>query len=91
MNQELENSIIELAWSDRVTFEDIEKKTGLSESKVIKLMRSSLKPSSFRLWRKRVSGRKTKHSKLFKNDQQMRKKKSYRPADFDQEDFILND
>ena len=91
MNQELENSIIELAWSDRVTFEDIEKKTGLSESKVIKLMRSSLKPSSFRLWRKRVSGRKTKHSKLFKNDQQMRKKKSYRPADFDHEDFILND
>jgi len=91
MDQESPNDVIKLAWSDRVTFEDIEKKTGLNEAKVIKLMRSYLKPSSFRLWRKRVSGRKTKHSKLFKNEQQARKKKSYRLADFDQEDFILND
>lgn len=91
MNQELENKVIRLAWADRVTFEDIEKKTGLNEAKVIKLMRSALKPSSFRLWRKRVSGRKTKHFKLFKSGQDASKKKSYRPADFDQEDFILND
>ena len=91
MDQEFENQVIRLAWADRVTFEDIEKKTGLNEAKVIKLMRSALKPSSFRLWRKRVSGRKTKHFKLFKIGQDERKKKSYLLTDFDQEDFVLND
>ncbi|MFZ8920535.1 MAG: TIGR03643 family protein [bacterium] len=53
-----------LAWQDRITFEEIKKETGLSEAEVIKVMRRSLKPSSFRLWRKRVSGRTTKHQKL---------------------------
>jgi len=91
MDQEATNQVIKLAWSDRVTFEDIEKKTGLNEARVIKVMRASLKRSSFRLWRKRVSGRKTKHSKLFKNDQRARKKKTYRLAEFDEDDFILND
>jgi len=43
------------AWADRITFEEIEKKTGKKESDVIKIMRRSLKPSSFRLWRKRVN------------------------------------
>ena len=56
--------IIYLAWQDRITFEEIKKETGLSEAEVIKVMRKSLKPSSFRLWRKRVSGRTTKHQKL---------------------------
>ena len=56
--------IIYLAWQDRITFEEIKKETGLSEPEVIKVMRKSLKPSSFRLWRKRVSGRTTKHQKL---------------------------
>ncbi|MCP4476793.1 MAG: TIGR03643 family protein, partial [Planctomycetaceae bacterium] len=32
----------------------------------IKLMRKTLKPGSFRLWRKRVSGKGTKHRKRFK-------------------------
>jgi len=91
MEQELKSSIIKMAWSDRVTFEDIEKKTGLTEAEVIKVMRASLKPSSFRLWRKRVSGRKTKHHKLLKNDQDLRKKKSFRAADFDREGFLIND
>ena len=53
--------IIEMAWEDRTTFDAIFKSFGLSESEVINLMRSHLKPSSFKLWRKRVSGRKTKH------------------------------
>ena len=44
--------IIWAAWADRITFEEIRKVTGLSESKVIAHMRKSLKPSSFRLWRK---------------------------------------
>ena len=53
--------IIEMAWEDRTTFDAILETFGLNESEVISLMRRSLKPSSFRLWRKRVSGRKTKH------------------------------
>lgn len=56
--------IIEMAWEDRTPFEAIEALYGLSEPAVIQLMRSQLKPGSFRLWRKRVSGRKTKHSAL---------------------------
>ncbi|MBB1439272.1 TIGR03643 family protein [Shewanella sp. SG41-4] len=56
--------IIEMAWEDRTPFEAIEHLYGLNESNVIKLMRSLLKPNSFRLWRARVSGRKTKHLKL---------------------------
>ena len=53
--------IIEMAWEDRTSFEAIEFQFGLSEKDVITLMRKELKTSSFRLWRKRVSGRKTKH------------------------------
>ena len=56
--------VIWAAWADRITFEDIKFKTGLSEGNVIKIMRKSLKPSSFKLWRKRVNGRRTKHLKL---------------------------
>ena len=46
--------VIWAAWADRITFEDIESKTGLSEGNVIKIMRKSLKTSSFKLWRKRA-------------------------------------
>ena len=53
--------IIEMAWEDRTTFDAIEAQLGVSEKEVIKIMRDELKPSSFRLWRKRVNGRKTKH------------------------------
>ncbi len=56
--------IIRLAWEDRTTFEEIAKRTGLVESQVIEIMRRELKPSSFRLWRKRVGGRITKHRRL---------------------------
>ena len=57
------NWVIWAAWADRITFEEIEKKTGYKESDVIKIMRRSLKPSSFKLWRKRVTGRRSKHLK----------------------------
>ena len=57
--------VIAMAWEDRTTFDEIEKKTGLNEAEVIKLMRKEMKPSSFRMWRKRVSGRITKHRKPF--------------------------
>ena len=57
--------IIWAAWADRITFEDIKKKTGKAEPEVIKIMRRSLKPSSFRLWRKRVNSQSIKHRKKF--------------------------
>ena len=56
------NRIIEMAWEDRTPFEAIEFQFGLSEKEVIKLMREQLKLSSFKLWRKRVQGRKIKTS-----------------------------
>lgn len=62
----LENSdrIIEMAWEDRTPFEAIKLQFGLSESDVIKLMRTKLKRSSFNRWRKRVnSGVSQKHLK----------------------------
>ena len=56
------NRIIEMAWEDRTPFEAIEYQFGLKENDVRKIMRENLKRSSFELWRKRVKGRKTKHS-----------------------------
>ncbi len=61
MTPEVLSEIIEMAWCDKTSFEDIEAATGLKESDVIALMRANLKRSSFRLWRKRVSGRTAKH------------------------------
>ena len=57
--------VIWAAWADRVTYEEIKKNSGNSESDVIKIMRRSLKPSSFRLWRKRVHEKSIKHRKKF--------------------------
>lgn len=56
--------IIEMAWEDRTPFEAIFRLYGLSEHQVIKLMQREMKAGSFRLWRQRVSGRKTKHQAL---------------------------
>ena len=53
--------IIEMAWEDRTTFDAIQAQFGINEQEVIKIMRNNLKLSSFKLWRKRVSGRNTKH------------------------------
>ncbi|MEE4244281.1 MAG: TIGR03643 family protein [Kangiellaceae bacterium] len=64
MTQEDESRIIEMAWEDRTPFESIEGQFGLNESEVIRFMRKHMKASSFRLWRERVTGRKTKHGKL---------------------------
>ena len=60
-----ENWIIWAAWADRITFEEIKEKAGKNESEVIKIMRKNLKPSSFRLWRKRVHSISIKHRKKF--------------------------
>lgn len=56
--------IVEMAWEDRTTFEAIQYQFGLKEQDVINIMRLELKPRSFKSWRKRVQGRKTKHQKL---------------------------
>ena len=53
--------VIQMAWEDRTTFEAIRQQFGLEPGQVIKLMRKNLKPSSFKLWRKRTKGRDTKH------------------------------
>jgi len=55
--------IIEMAWEDRTPFEAIEFQFGLKENDVRKLMRKHMKESSFKMWRERVKGRKTKHAK----------------------------
>ena len=60
--------IIEMAWDDRTPFEAIQHNFGINESEVIKLMQLNLKKYSFRLWRQRVSGRKTKHEQLRENE-----------------------
>lgn len=56
--------IIEMAWEDRTPFEAIEMQFGINESQVIELMRKEMKASSFRMWRKRMTGRSTKHVAL---------------------------
>jgi len=63
LNNEDIDRIIEMAWEDRTPFEAIEIQYNLSEKNVIQLMRREMKESSFKMWRKRVSGRKTKHEK----------------------------
>ena len=61
MDQDSLNRIIEMAWEDRTPFDLIYKEFDISQKELERLMRNNLKPSSFKLWRKRVSGRKTKH------------------------------
>ena len=56
--------IIEMAWEDRTPFDAIETQFGLSHDDVVSLMRNNLRKSSFRVWRERVRGRKTKHADL---------------------------
>jgi len=56
--------IIEMCWEDRTPFEAIEYQFGLKEDDAIKIMRHNLKPKSFKVWRKRVSGRNTNHMAL---------------------------
>ncbi len=57
------DDVIGLAWSDKISFEEIKKKTGLKEKEVISIMRKNLKKKSYVIWRKRVRGRISKHKK----------------------------
>lgn len=62
--------IVEMAWEDRTPFDAILQSYGINEAAVIDLMRQTMKPSSFRMWRKRVTGRATKHAALRSQDVQ---------------------
>jgi len=55
------SEIVAMAWDDETSFDDIKTQSGLKEKEVIKIMRTHMQPSSFRMWRKRVSGRATKY------------------------------
>ncbi|MFO0940441.1 MAG: TIGR03643 family protein [Pirellulales bacterium] len=74
MKQELSegdlSNIVQMAWEDRTSFESIRDQFGLTPGQVISLMRSQLKSSSFKLWRARTTGRKTKHPKLMSDERQ---------------------
>jgi uncharacterized protein (TIGR03643 family) len=59
--------IVEMAWEDRTSFDTIYDQFGVSEPEVIQIMRQEMKRSSFLMWRKRVSGRQTKHAKTSKS------------------------
>jgi uncharacterized protein (TIGR03643 family) len=48
------SQIIEMALSDHTSFAQITAQMGLSPDEVKAIMRSNLKPGSYRAWRKRV-------------------------------------
>ena len=68
LNEEQIDRVIEMAWEDRTPFDAIQIQFGLKEQEVIDLMRREMKSSSFKMWRARVQGRKTKHSKQRKGE-----------------------
>lgn len=68
LKEEEIDRIIAMAWEDRTPFEAIELQFGLSEDQVVEVLRKNLKDSSWRRWRERVNGRKTKFSKLRTDD-----------------------
>ena len=63
-NLEQQSRIIEMAWEDRTPFEAIENLYGLNYSQLVNFMRDHISSGSFKVWRKRHAGRKTKHLKL---------------------------
>jgi uncharacterized protein (TIGR03643 family) len=77
--------VIWAAWADRVSFDEIRERTGLSEQDVITIMRRELKPSSFRRWRKRASGQGTKHRQRFMETRRRQL------SDFALDDIAMND
>ena len=66
MRQKIDE-VIRMAWSDKISFEEIKKKIGVKEKEVISIMRKNLKKNSYIIWRKRVRGRLSKHRKKTKS------------------------
>ena len=48
------SDIIQMALSDHISFGDIRREYGIGEKHVKSLMRDTLKPGSYRAWRKRI-------------------------------------
>lgn len=80
-DNDIVEKVIRLAWADRITFEDIEEQTGLTEPELIRFMRRHQAPRTFRRWRQRVSGRVTKHRNRFKGRRADREFTSRYPGD----------
>ena len=68
-----------MAWEDRTPFDAIKAQFGLSEGEVIKLMRREMKASSWRMWRARVQGRRTKHANNREQDVDRFRSRMQRP------------
>jgi len=64
LNDEETDRVIAMAWEDRTPFEAIKLQFNISEDQVVELMRKHLKHDSWKRWRARVNGRKTKFLKL---------------------------
>ncbi|MGC6514181.1 MAG: TIGR03643 family protein [Myxococcota bacterium] len=80
-----EDWVIWAAWADRITFEEIREVAGLTEAQVIRLMRRTLKPSSFRLWRKRATSQSIKHRKRFQHARAAERDDAWRQWSHDEE------
>lgn len=78
LSQEEIDRVMEMAWEDRTPFEAIQIQFDLAEKDVIQLMKREMKLSSWKMWRKRVSGRKTKHQKLSSNEMMRFRSKAQR-------------
>lgn len=65
-SEEFIKIIIRMAWADAISFDKIKRDMGINESEVIKIMRKNLNENRFKIWRQRVSGRKSKHEKRTK-------------------------
>lgn len=74
--------IVEMAWEDRTPFDMIEVQFGLKEKDVIKLMRKEMKASSFRMWRKRMNNRSTKHAALHSKEVQRFRSPNQKPLSY---------
>ena len=79
MDKHVVSEIVAMAWADEVPFDAIKEQFGVPEREVIRLMRSTLKPRSFELWRERVTGRKAKRRSLKKISPLGRKKERIKP------------
>jgi len=55
--------MVEMAWQDRTPFEAIKNEFNLSENQLKHAMRKLISPASYKMWRKRIQARSTKHLK----------------------------
>lgn len=67
LNVEQKNRLIQMAWEDRTTFEEIKKTFGLTENQVKNMMRTLISPNAYKRWRKRVQNRLSKHEMISKS------------------------